>query len=144
VLAPLIALFPCQCNDPDAKATPHGFFAVSFFIVIAFVCIKCGPETLDLMREAGRQDDANRYARLYRGLGIFMAISPVAAAGLSLVIGQFEKLRLFAEVFGIYTFASYWLVKSRELETTQADRLAVTGRAVRSRRAVKRAERQVV
>jgi hypothetical protein len=41
-----VAWFPCKCGDPNARFTPHSFLAVSFFLIMAFVVIRCAPETL--------------------------------------------------------------------------------------------------
>ena len=41
VLAIVVALVPCRCGDPQASASVHGFAAVTFFLCIAFVCVRC-------------------------------------------------------------------------------------------------------
>jgi hypothetical protein len=57
--------------------------------------------------------DANkrgRFAHLYKVIAGVLFLSPIAA---------FNANWFLDTTFGIYTFAAYWFVKSRELETTE-------------------------
>jgi len=139
LLAVGVALFPCACGDPNAKVTPHGFLAVAFFVVVAFVSIKCAPDTLALIPEADEPRRA-RFQRLYRVLGAFMLASPAIAAILSASSGSFAQYRFLLEAVGVYTFAAYWLAKSAELKVTNAETLAAAGRLRRDERGRLRAD----
>jgi hypothetical protein len=117
------ALIPCACNDPARQTSLHGAVAVSFFAVMAFVCIWCAPETLGLMRDGPKKE---MFRNAYRVIGAAMVVAPLIAYGIS---GDWKTF--FAEAAAIYSFAVYWSVKSWELGITKAERLAVKGQAMK-------------
>ncbi len=47
---------------------------------------------------------------------------------MTLIFKQFKSYTLFVEAAGIWIFATYWLVKSRELSYTNAERLVLRGK----------------
>lgn len=107
--------------------TVHGASAVAFFVAIAYVCIFRGGDTLHLMRD---QKVAMRYDRSYKVLGIAMLASPLAAYLFTMLWPSQSNERpvvFFIELFGIWVFAAYWFLKSREIATTDAERLVVDG-----------------
>jgi hypothetical protein len=57
-----------------------------------------------------------------------MVASPVAAFILSLLPWFRGALIFFIEAAGVYVFALYWLVKSREIRETEADQKAAHGK----------------
>jgi len=130
VLAVIVALVPCRCGDVSKKPSIHGAAAVAFFVCIAFVAIRCSRDTLSLMPDEALR---KRYQRRYHFIALAMVFFPVAAAGISFVFGLVSQLQFVAEAFGIYTFALYWLFKSRELSITQAERLVMKGKAEKVR-----------
>jgi hypothetical protein len=83
IMAIGVALFRCRCGDRSAAPTPHGFFAVAFFLVMAFVCITCAPETLTLMTRPRDQAKRRWFRHAYRGLAFLMLASPALAYGFS-------------------------------------------------------------
>jgi hypothetical membrane protein len=122
IFAVLIAVFP---NAWDGPGLPfHGIFAVSFFLCIAYVCIFCASATLSLIED---EDKRKRYRRLYKFLGWAMVATPVIAAILSEFVQRRTSYIFFAEAAGVYAFAAYWLVKTREISETNADRRAASG-----------------
>jgi hypothetical protein len=118
VFAVLIAVFPSE-----AGSRWHGIFAVSFFLCIAYVCIFCASATLSLVSE-GKQ---KRYRVIYKLLGMAMVVSPAIAAILSEVLRLRSSYIFIAEAAGVYAFAAYWGVKTREIRETDADRKAAKG-----------------
>ena len=60
-----------------------------------------------------------------------MLPSPVVAYMLSVVLDRSGLIVLLAEALGIWVFAAYWLLKSREMRETQADVLGLQGSLVR-------------
>jgi hypothetical protein len=56
-----------------------------------------------------------------------MVASPILAAVLNQLVGLHNSFVFFLECVGIYAFAAYWLVKTIELRSTNADRKAATG-----------------
>jgi len=125
IFATLVALFPSQWVD-DPKPRPfsfHGTFAVLFFLCIAYVCIFCASATLSLVRDENRRA---RYRRFYKLVGWTMVASPVLAAVLNVFVGGVAYV-FFLEAVGVYAFAAYWWVKTREIRETKADQKAATG-----------------
>lgn len=127
VLAVGIALRPTtpRCDDGGSLLTLHGTFAVLFFLTIAYVCLFRASDTLSLIRDTGR---ARRLRAVYRTLGGFMIVSPAIAAVLGARIqpNTHSSDALFlVEAFAVFTFAAYWLTKSREMSATNAEGLAL-------------------
>jgi len=125
IFATLVALFPSQWVD-DPKPQPfsfHGAFAVLFFLCIAYVCIFCASATLSLVRDENRRA---HYRRFYKLVGWTMVVSPIIAAVLNVFVGGVAYV-FFLEAVGVYAFAAYWLVKTREIRETKADLKAASG-----------------
>jgi hypothetical protein len=118
ILAALVALFPNTSDLPY-----HGIFAVCFFLCIAYVCIFCASATLPLVKEERRV----YYRRFYKWLGYAMVISPVIAVILTCVLRFRDSYIFFSESCGVYAFAIYWLVKTKEISETNAGRKAAQG-----------------
>lgn len=60
-----------------------------------------------------------------------MIVSPVVAFLLTQVLGQYSLLTFLVEVFGIYAFAAYWVIKSQEIKETDAELRAIQGKLTR-------------
>jgi hypothetical protein len=130
-----IAIFPMEwdCVD-ECKITMHGISAVLFFLSVAYVCIFCASDTLLLMKDGVRE---KRFRMYYRLIGTGLILSPIIAAVLTLlrepILGvslpkesdPFQSYTFFAEAVGIWMFASYWLLKSWEISSTNAEHLAL-------------------
>jgi hypothetical protein len=128
-----IASFPCHCLPGNAHhSAVHAFFAVLFFASIAYVCIWCAPDTLPLM-PPGTTPSAATFTRIYRIIGGLMIIAPLASVALDHWLSDGGKTVVLAEVAGIYTFASFWCVKSWELGKSDAEHEIARGRVVRVR-----------
>jgi hypothetical protein len=69
------------------------------------------------------------FARRYRIIGGLLLLSPVAAVAASFLLRQFDQKKFFIETFGLFVFAAYWAVKSREMAKTQAEIQAAAGQA---------------
>lgn len=127
VLLILTALFPMNWPSGEAGGkSPHGAFAVLFFLAIAYVCLFCA-NTIDLVAP-----DAQRlpYRLVYRILGVLMIGLPLVAVALSYLLRPHSAERytiLLVEAAGIWVFGSYWLVKTLEVKQSCADTLAVDG-----------------
>jgi hypothetical protein len=131
-----VALFPpawppCEGSDP---ITVHGTLAVLFFLSIAYVCLFRARDTLSLIGDPARRE---KYGRWYKTLGMLMVISPLAAVIVSDFYpgteGRSPRV-FFIEAFGVWTFATFWWVKSRELRETSAEQRAVRGTLARAKR----------
>lgn len=129
VLALGIALFP-MASPGSGQASHigiiHGLCAIVFFLCIGYICIFHADDTLELLRQSRGEQAYGKYRRTYRVLGGLMVISPLIAAGVSAVFGK-NSFTFFAEAVGVWVFATYWLVKSREIHWTGADEKAAKG-----------------
>ena len=97
--------------NPFTSPWLHGFCAVSLFIAIAYVCVKCGYATLvHIENEAKREE----YQKRYKLIGISMIVLPILAVLFSYMFNRFY-LVFIVEVVAILIFAYFWLLKSQEL-----------------------------
>lgn len=121
-----VAIFPMPwgCGQSCPALNLHRISAILFFACIAYVCIRCSKETLYLIA-----DDRLRssYRRKYRLIGAAMLASPILALVVSELMGDFHKYVFAFETVGVWAFAYYWWTKSRELERSGAELLAVRG-----------------
>lgn len=126
IMAVGVAVFPMSwgCVDDCSQFSMHGFCAVSFFLSIAFVSIRCASDTLHLVKDPAAR---KRFKLSYTVTGIAMVVSPVAAFLLTAVLRQHDRIIFFVETAGIAAFAAYWLLKSSEIAQTESDRLALRG-----------------
>jgi hypothetical protein len=99
----------------------HGWLAILFFILIAFVAM-CDP--FFGWREAQDETRQKRYRIWYLATGFGMIALPGTALVLHYFLGRADTLTFWVELAGIYAFAFYWSTKTREL------RKAVAGRPV--------------
>lgn len=125
--AGLTALVPCACQEPARLGWLHVTSAVTFYLAMAFVCLRCAPETLKLSEDEHLK---TRFARRYKVIGVMLLLSPVAAVLAAATLTDWHKTTFFIESFGVLIFALYWGVKSREFTHTSAEHLAATGEAV--------------
>lgn len=106
-----IVLFPMPWDGYHHSFSFHGFCAASFFACIAFVSAICSPDTLALIKDPKVRA---RYRRTYVGLSLAMIASPIAADAFNFITLQHSYV-FWAELFGIYAFAAYWCVKTKEM-----------------------------
>jgi len=128
ILAVCVAIFPMPWTEGKLAGFPkHYVSAVTFFILIAFVCMFCSGKTLKHMPNIpNREKLIARYRLSYRTLAISMVLSPVAAY----VFSEFtrrDSLVFWAEAFGIWAFGIFWLVKTTELRLSDVERRALNG-----------------
>jgi hypothetical protein len=128
VLAVVVALFPTQGEAERTVAnTVHAVAAIAFFGCLAYVSVFRAGDTLSLIRDTRR---ARALQRTYRVLGVAMLASPLVALVAERVLrppGGEPSVVFYVEVFGVWAFAAYWLVKSWEVRKTSADRAAAQG-----------------
>jgi hypothetical protein len=126
----MVALFPMEwdCGSACSRFSLHGICAVIFFCIIAYVCIFRASDTLSLISDEAK---VTGYMKVYRLLGIAMVISPLIAVLLTLILQPGTKARsfiFFAETAGVYVFALYWIIKTREIARSGYQRLAAEGK----------------
>jgi hypothetical protein len=128
ILAACVAMFPMPWTNVQVSGFPkHYVAAVTFFILIAFVCMFCSGKTLKYMPEIPHRERViARYKLRYRVLAVSMVLSPIAAYAFNEFTGQ-NSLPFWAEAFGIWAFGIYWLVKTKELSLSDVERRALKG-----------------
>ena len=119
LLALGIALFPMSWDCYHHSFSPHGFCAISFFLCIAFVSAICSRDTLVLIKDPKVRA---KYRKTYIGLATVMVVSPIAAYVFNFVTSQHSPV-YWAELFGIYAFAGYWCVKTKEMSGPDIQRI---------------------
>jgi hypothetical protein len=102
----------------------HGTCAAVLFFCIAYVCIFRAWDTVteELMPDPAKR---KRYKFGYQVLGWLMGLSPFCAWAFTM--GSPNHLTFWIEAFGVWTFATYWFVKSRELSEINFDEKAMRG-----------------
>lgn len=122
-----VAMIPMEwnCGEACQKISLHGISAISLFLCIAYVCIFRASDTLRLLKNKLLEA---RYRRIYTLIGVGMILSPLIAVLMTAIFRQFKSYTFFAEAAGIWIFASYWLVKSYELSSTNAERRVLRGK----------------
>lgn len=113
----------CKNCGSDAFSFLHGVAAVILFVCMAFVTWACTEQTLGQLKKP-KQD---WFRRCYSILAILMIIAPAAAVALTYVLQLDHWLVLIVEGLGVWTFASYWSLKSYELSISDAERKALMG-----------------
>ena len=119
-----VAIFPMDWNGVACcrEIPMHGISAGFFILSIAYVCIRLASDTLYLMRDEVLE---RRYRILYWLIGFGMILSPAIGLVLALIFDEYKSFAFFAEAAVIWIFAAYWLLKSLELSSTNAERLAL-------------------
>ncbi len=114
LLAGAIALFPMRirCNGISNQFTPHGTFAILFFLCIAAVAVFAGPSTLDRIKDLKLR---GFFKHAYRITGFVMVLAPGSVIAWSLLTGTYAEHTFAIEVAGIYAFAAFWILKSWEI-----------------------------
>lgn len=134
VCAALVGLLPS--GAPGTHTTPisvaHAASAILFFALIAYVSLFRSRDTLSLIPDP-RQRAA--FARRYSVTGVMMIVSPLAALALALWLEPFSAFRplvFWVETLGIWSFAAYWYVKTREMRISQAEKRSLAAQLSRS------------
>lgn len=124
IAAVTVALFPTGCTDtlcepgtvlPSYSSIIHGTAAVTFFLLIAYVCVCRSGDTLQLMED---QDQKNRFTLIYRLLGLAMVVMPLGVIAIEFLGNRGVRENfwiMLVEVIGIAVFATFWLYKSHEI-----------------------------
>ncbi len=115
----------CPAVRQWAESPPlaiHYTAAVLLFVLLAAVVWFCASKTLAYL-PAGK-GDAALYRRTYRSIALLMLACPISGLAVASVFGQGSSWVFFVEAAGVWTFALYWTVKSRELALSQLEKRA--------------------
>jgi hypothetical protein len=116
-----VALFPTGCENCPA-ITLHGVSAGLAFVFLALVAIVGAKQTL--RRDLGPVK-TRRYQQIYVFTAVSMVVFPLVAWVITQLLGASNHFVFVAEGLGLWSFAAYWLFKSRELDETRADKRAM-------------------
>jgi len=120
-----VALVPKQwgCAPDCDKFSLHGTCAVAMFLCLAYVVFFRAEDTLRFLprdKKSGSNSLEARYRRRYKIIGVTMAISPIAAYVINLLIGLETTFVFFLESAAIWAFAWFWWTKSVEMKISGA------------------------
>jgi hypothetical protein len=120
-----VAVIPMQweCKIDCDRFSLHGASAILLFLCLVYVVRFRAGDTLKLLPEAQRA----RYKKVYVVIGLVMLASPLTAFVLNVLVAGGTSYVFWIEALGIWAFAAYWLVKSRELKHSSATTRAVRG-----------------
>jgi len=128
IFAVMVALNPMPWVFGKATGFPmHYASAMSFFAMVACVCLFCSGKTLRYFPDCpNREKIIERYKWAYRLLGVSMLLSPFTAGIFDDVTKQ-SSTTFWKEAFGIIAFGIYWLLKTEELDRSGVERRAMRG-----------------
>jgi hypothetical protein len=108
----------------------HYICAVVLFLCLAGVCWTSGNVTLAYGRKKGTLTDRQvaRYRRAYLICGLTMGAMPIAALFLPHIPTLENYVVFIVECIGVWAFASYWLIKSYEIEAVNIETEMVDGK----------------
>jgi hypothetical protein len=97
---------------------------VLFFFAIAYVSLFRARDTIELLPVARRPI----YARRYFWTGLALIVSPLVAVVLSFTMDpESRAFVFFAETLAVWTFSAYWIIKTKEMRESNAEKLALDG-----------------
>ncbi len=126
ILALCIALLPTspatelEC-DPFTAPYLHGISAISFFILIAYICIFRASDTLD----QSEIDESRKsfYKIIYWILGVSMIALPLFSALWLYLVDETGSLIFWVESVGVWVFSLYWIVKTIEIKESHLEEM---------------------
>jgi hypothetical protein len=118
IAAAAVAFFPSDFARAEQGRSLvgkiHFTSGLVFFLAIAFVCLFCSGDTLKKLKNAAK---VRRFKRAYAGLGTAMIAVPIGVFALHYLLDRPGRgyTVLGVELAGLFVFAAFWLVKSREI-----------------------------
>lgn len=116
-----VAIFPTdlpctQDCERSVESAIHLFCAISFFLLIAYVCLFRSNDTVSEIPDETAQKN---YRRIYRLLGCALVVFPalIFVDSLNTMTVDFmgDSTIFWIEAVSIWVFAVFWLVKSYEI-----------------------------
>jgi hypothetical protein len=129
VFVAFVAVLPTAApgSERGLVSRLHWVCAVLFFLGIAYVSLFRSHDTLELLPPTKRA----RYAQAYFWTGLAMIASPAGAIVLSYVLDDpaspYRTLTFWVETLGLWAFAAYWFIKTREMRETEGERRTLDG-----------------
>jgi len=104
-------------DKPFTAPILHGICAVAFFLSVAYVCIFCGKDTVELLIDKKLK---SRYTLVYKAIGTSMVVLPILAVVFSFVASSNNTV-FIVEFVAIWVFALFWITKVKELDHHSID-----------------------
>lgn len=105
----------------------HGTFAVTLFLCLAYVALRCAKNTLKYLPASSKMP-RKWFERLYKIIGLWMIAAPAVALAMTVLVGDIGKYVFFAEAAGVWAFAAYWFAKSYEMRQSEVEKKVAEGR----------------
>jgi hypothetical protein len=122
-----VALFPMyrETGYLPFSNILHFSFAILLFVCMAYTAIFCHEDTLRFVTDVNRR---KHYKVVYHVIGLFMGLFPLVGLIMAVIFNAMQRHVFWIEAAGIWAFAAYWFIKSKELEESQAEVKAAAGR----------------
>ncbi len=126
--ASTIAPTASASGDPDVhRSRPgqiHNVISVAFLLTLAYVCLFRSADTLQLIASRVRK---NSYYYIYKIIGVCMIATPpivyyIANHGQRHVSHSERVLIFYVECAAMWAFGVYWMLKTKEISESMADR----------------------
>ncbi|MFN3495568.1 MAG: hypothetical protein ACK40L_13790 [Hydrogenophaga sp.] len=108
----------------------HFAAAAALFVLLGIVAWQCACKSLSYLPAQHRHREP-MFKRAYRVLAVLMILCPVTGFALAALLARGGGVVFFVEAAGIWTFGSYWALKTWELSLSRLER--DPGAAVRNR-----------
>lgn len=122
------AVLDWASRQPDAPI--HFAAAAALFVLLGIVAWQCACHSLAYL-PAPHKHREPMFRRTYRVLAVLMVLCPATGFALAAVMDQGNSVVFFVEATGIWTFGTYWAIKTWELSLSRLER--DPGAAVRNR-----------
>lgn len=106
-------------HQPDLPI--HFAAAAVLFVLPGIVAWQCGCKSLSYL-PAHHKHREPMLRRAYRVLAVLMILCPVTGFALAALLARGGSFVFFVEMAGIWTFGSYWALKTWELSLSRLER----------------------
>lgn len=131
------AVLDWASRQPDLPI--HFAAAAALFVLLGIVAWQCACKSLNYL-PAHQKHREPMFRRTYRVLAVLMFLCPVTGFALAALLAGGGSFVFFVEMAGIWTFGSYWALKTWELSLSRLER--DPGAAVRNRAGVPHEHRE--
>jgi phosphoglycerol transferase MdoB-like AlkP superfamily enzyme len=137
ICAACVAIFPERISIDDHHLEPlfnncpavkewamhptlpiHYIAAVVLFVFLAIVVWTCAKKSLKYLPPG---HDPAKFIRAYKIIAIAMLVFPILGLAIAFVLGASSDKIFFIEAAGVWSFGSYWIVKSYELSLSRIE-----------------------
>jgi hypothetical protein len=106
-------------HQPDLPI--HFAAAAALFVLLGFVAWQCACRSLSFL-PADQKHREPMLRRAYRVLAVLMFLCPATGFTLAALLARGSSVVFFVEMAGIWTFGTYWALKTWELSLSKLER----------------------